>query len=74
MKRKERVQIPAALLMMLAAAFTVHTQSDKPVGTSSDGSDARPPLTQADLRIVRRANRRGEDNLGAHSSRSQCSE
>jgi hypothetical protein len=44
--------IPAALLM-LAVAFQAQTPSDK--AAARDDSDARPPVTKADVRIVERA-------------------
>jgi hypothetical protein len=53
MTRKPRV-LTSAVVLILAATLTAQTSLDKAKGVSGE-SDARPPVTQADVRIVRRA-------------------
>jgi hypothetical protein len=51
-----RVCVPiAATLSMFGIALAAQTPSGKAAGASSDDSQARPPVTAADVRIVQRA-------------------
>jgi hypothetical protein len=45
----------SAALSMFGVALEAQTPPGKAAGASSDDSEARPPVTQADVRIVQRA-------------------
>jgi hypothetical protein len=45
----------SAALLMFAVALAAQTPSGKAAGGSNDDSEARPPVTKADIRIVQRA-------------------